>query len=145
MTKLDIRDILLSIINEMSFTKKDYERKLQGSLSGVFGEYMCRKIAKDIGKEDNWTPEIIRLSTKVKNIILESKTKFKLKDKNINEIMCEASDLSEIIYAKNKIESYYKTSWKSIKKLHYNIDTEFKTMLEEFLPEFANIFKRKIN
>lgn len=134
---------IFSVISEMAFTKSQFEIKLSGAFSGMFGEYMCRVIAKDINESDDWTDEIMKLSTQVKRLLNPYiiKTTFKVKNSNINEVMIEAADYGNISYAKNKIEKYYPKKWKQIKKLNYDASNKFQEMLDEFLPEYSRIFK----
>lgn len=128
----------------MESSRQEFIEYTRAALRGAFGEYLCREIALQVEKPDNWTDEVISLLRDVRDMMNPEKTKvtFKNRDKALKEAIQEAfSSRVKITYAKNKVSNYYPELTKTIHSLQFDVESEMKAMINEFLPEFSHLIK----
>lgn len=131
------------LVSAMAFSRLDFNAALRGEFKGAFGEFMCRQIAIAVGRPDNWSEEVERILLNVKTLMNseQTKTTFSKREKVLQESMLEAITHTQVTYAKNKVAKYYPKLLKKIDSLNFDAKEEFAKMLQEFLPEYANLLE----
>jgi len=129
------------LLKAMAFSRQDFNVALRGEFKGAFGEFMCRQVALKVGQPDNWSEEVSRILSIVKNLMSPEKTKttFSKREIVLKEAMKEAISHTQVTYARNKVTGYYPKLVKKIGALKFDAQEEFGKMLEEFLPEYRNL------
>jgi len=119
----------------------DFTQVIRSSLSRALREYMCRKIALNVNKPDNWYIEVIGLLKKVKEYMdpIKTKTTFKNRDVAFKEALNEVPAQLRVSHAKDKIIGYYPELLVKVDSMQFDGEKELRNMINEFLPEFKHL------
>ena len=134
------------IVRAMSYSKAKFIDAIRGDLTGAFGEFMCRRIALEIGKPDDWSKEIANLAKLVPAMMAPTtKVAVKRKDDCLREALSEAyvDSPRKVVFAKNKVsgKGYYPSLARKIQRLDFDAHKEFVSFVEEFLPEYKHLLQ----
>lgn len=133
---------LLNKLNEMAFSKSDWESRIRNKLSGTIGEYTKSYIAKQLGETDYWDSEVRSLINGVKELYT-SKTKQNFdKVKAFKTVLKEASlSQDQVVSAKNQMINYApenKTRRVKIHKMVINASDMLNNIESQYLKGFPN-------